>query len=177
MNAEIIQALETIFPPEPSIEQILDRVHTVINQVNNSSWPYRSTLMEALSNLSEQLSSGVELDQHLQRLPSKGMEEWPQVGERMRRWKRAQKYGVELDDLRRELTRGLFKNLSGSTASEAIQAFKSGKPDRALSMLRLSDTKFAEPEASYRAIDEWLRAFYADNWGDPDEPWDYEERG
>ncbi|MDW9773062.1 Arc family DNA-binding protein [Sinorhizobium meliloti] len=173
MNAEIILALEHYFPPEPSLEEVIDRVHVAIEQAKSSgSLPYRQVLIEALDTLSDRLSSGLEFDQHASRLPNKGMEDWDKTMARMDRWRRAREHGVETEDLKRELERGLLRRHGADTIQAAIQKIEEGKPEVALKWFRLGDVKFAEPEKAHAAMLEWLKDYYAENWGDPsDEPW------
>lgn len=170
MNAEVVQALEQMFPPEPSMLEILERIHSAIDQANTpGGLPYRKVLVDALESFSERLASGVEFDQW----PS--AKTFPQNAEhladtldRFKRWKRASEHGVELDDLQRELARGLFKTLGRDSTGRALQWFRDGEPERALATLRLSNIKFAQPEESLKAIEDNLKQRYAENWGDPE---------
>lgn len=172
MNAEIILALEHYFPPEPSLEDVIERVHSAIDQAKiTGGLPYRQVLIDALESLSERLTSGLEFDQHTPRLPPKGMEDLDKAMGRMDRWRRAREYGVETEDLKRELERGLLRRHGADTIQAAIQKFEEGKPEVALKWFRLGETKFAEPEKAHAAILEWLRDYYTENWGDPAEPW------
>ncbi|NMG39912.1 Arc family DNA-binding protein [Chelativorans sp. ZYF759] len=175
MNSEIVTALEAYYPPEPTLEDVLESVHSAISKAHAASnIPYRQVLVDALDELSDRLASGLEPDQYVQRLPLKGMEDWEKVSDRMVRWRRVQKYGVATDDLERELDRGLLKKFGGDTIYAAIRAMEEGKPERALKWFRLGEVKFAEPEAAYAAIERWLKEYYRENWGDPDAPppWD-----
>lgn len=172
MNAEIVTALEHYYPAEPSIEDVLEKVHSAISQANAAnSLPYRGVLIDALDELSSKLASGLEFSQHHTMLPQKATEDWGNVSSRLVRWRRAQKHGVETKDLERELERGLLQHFGGNVINAAISLIKDGKPERAMGIFRLGDVKFADPPAAYAAIDRWLRAFYSENWGDPDEPW------
>jgi hypothetical protein len=92
--------------------------------------------------------------------------------DRLDRWKRASTSGVETSDLQRELERGLFDRLSRDYVHTALEHFKEGRTAHAFKLLRLADVKFAEPEEAKAAIVQCLRAIYAENWGDPDEPYE-----
>lgn len=170
MNAEVVQALEQMFPPEPSMLEILERIHNAINQAETAgSLPYRKVLVDALDHFGDRLASGLEFDQWpTSKTFPKNAGHLGSALERFKRWQRAKEHGVELDDLKREIDRGLFKNFGRDAIGRALQWFRDGEPDRALSSLHLSNIKFAEPEPSLEAIENHLKAYYAENWGDPE---------
>lgn len=169
MNAEILQALEQHFPPQPSIFEVLERVHEAIDLAQQSNGlPYRRMLIESLDELSERVSSGLETDQFVSMTLPNHHKQMSDFTARFKRWKRASEYGVELSDLKRELERGLFANAGHDKIALAIKSFKEGDVNAALKLFRLDKTKFAEPEKSYQAIEDHLRNFYAENWGPPD---------
>lgn len=178
MNAEIVAALETYYPPEPSIYEVLDRVHSAIELAQNAQvTPYRKELIEALDQFSEQIVSGMELDQFQQ--PPIGPE-YQSAGkfiERYRRWERAKKYGVESEDFARELERGMFSRLPGDRVLQFINWLDEGRSDLVLKQLRLSDTKFVDEAAILRILRDHFDHFFRENWGDPNDPpdWDREE--
>ncbi|ANL48674.1 hypothetical protein AMC87_CH04053 [Rhizobium phaseoli] len=177
MNAEIVAALETFYPPEPSIYEVLERVHSAIELAKNAQLtPYRKELIEALDQFSEQVLSGMELDQFQQ--PPIGPEY--QAGrylDRYRRWERAKKFGVESEDLKRELERGMFSRLPGDRVLLFLKWFDEGRSDLVLKNLRLSEIKFADEGDALRILREHFERFYRENWGDPNNPpdWDREE--
>ncbi|MER8846791.1 Arc family DNA-binding protein [Mesorhizobium australicum] len=172
MNAEIVQALDQFFPPEPSIEQILERVHATIDMASKAnSLPYRKVLLDALAQLSDRLASGLEFDQFESRTLPPHSGRMGETVDRINRWRRAKEHGVEQVDLERELQRGLLKGLGGSRTNQVIADFREGKIDRALRGLRLDTVKFADPTAAHKAIETYLRSYYEENWGDPDAPW------
>ncbi|RVM15121.1 Arc family DNA-binding protein [Sinorhizobium meliloti] len=175
MNAEIVAALETFYPPEPTLEDVLEKVHTAIAQ-SNKAWgmPYRQTLIDALDELSDTLTKGLEVDQRpLVTVPVKF--DLPEFSERMRRWRRAKKYGVEQQDLEDEIKKGFLRKYHHDTIKFALEHFREGNPEKALRQLKLADIKFAEPEKAYRAIESDLRDYFTENWGSPEAPWDHDE--
>jgi hypothetical protein len=178
MNAEIIAALETYYPPEPSIEEVLDRVHQAIEMARHAhQMPYRNVLIDALDELSLQLASGIEFDQF--RRPHVGPEyrSFDNAVSRLRRWRRAAKHGVETSDFVRELERGMFNRLGGDRVLQLLKWFKEGRVDLVLTNLRLKEVKFADQDAALSALDRHLEKFYRENWGDPADPppWKDEE--
>lgn len=168
MNAEIIQALEYFFPPEPSIEDVLTKIHDSIDLAKrNDTIPYRKLLIDSLDQLSNRIAIGLEPNQS--RLTTT-----PQVFDnnflaRFKRWQRVKEYGVEQTDLENELKKGMFYELQGGRIQTAIHNFKNKKPERALISLGLKDVKFREPEKAYKAIEKYIRNLYENNWGDPDD--------
>ncbi len=170
MNAEVVQALEQMFPPEPSMLEIIERIHSAIDQAQTAgAMPYRKVLVDALDKLSERLASGIEFDQWpASKTFPQNAEHLGDTLDRFKRWKRATEHGVELNDLQRELQRGLLKHFGRDTVGRALQWLRDGEPDRALSALRLTNIKFAEPEAALKAIEDALKTRYAENWGDPE---------
>ncbi|ESZ37373.1 Arc family DNA-binding protein [Mesorhizobium sp. L2C067A000] len=171
MNAEIVQALEEVFPPEPDVIDVLDQVHRAIEAANYArGMPYRTQLIDALDKLSERLTSGLEFDQYAPKTRPPGSENVDGFVDRIRRWRRASATGVETSDLQRELTRGMLDRLGRDVTRTVIARFKEGRPEHALKILRLADVRFADPEAAVRAITDHLRKYFADNWGDPDAP-------
>lgn len=172
MNAEIVQALEQFFPAEPTIEDVLDKVHAAISQAKSvNGLPYRQVLVDTLDELSERLSSGIEFKQTFARTEPPHAAGIEQLMRRLDRWRRAEKHGVEQDDLERELQRGLLHHIGRDRASTAIQRFKEGRPEKAMSVLRLESVKFADVGAAYTAIEDDLRQYYEKNWhDDPEQP-------
>jgi hypothetical protein len=170
MNAEIVQALEQMFPPEPSMLEIFERVHNAIEQAQKAgALPYKNVLIDALDHLSERLASGIEFDQWpTSKTIPRNAEHLADTVSRFKRWERARGHDVELEDLKREIERGLFKGMGRDTIGQALMCLRSGDPDRALSTLRLSNVKFAEKEASLKLIEDHLKFYYAENWGDPE---------
>ncbi len=178
MNTEIVFALETYYPEEPSVEEVLDRVHGAIEMAQTAGgMPYRKQLIEALDELSEQVASGMELDQF--RAPQIGPE-YRSLGsfaERHRRWKRAQRYGVETADFERELKRGMFSRMLGNRVAQFNKWFQQGKEDLVLKQLRLSETNFIDKAAVVKLLRDHFEAYYRENWGDPADPPPWEEEG
>lgn len=175
MNAEIIQALEQMFPPEPDVIDVLDRVHRAIRQATNADRvPYRAELIDALDKLSERLSAGLEFDQYQPKTLPQSAERLDDHMSRMDRWRRVEASGVETSDLKRELDRGMFDRIGRDRISSALEQFRRGRVDHAFKILRISDIKFSNQATAVEAIVEHLRRFYEENWGDPDvpyEPW------
>jgi hypothetical protein len=59
LNAEIVQALEQFFPPEPSIDELLDEIERMTSSVYNKAVPgYRKKLFERLRSVSEMIERG-----------------------------------------------------------------------------------------------------------------------
>lgn len=174
MNAEIVAALETFYPEEPTVEELLDRVHAAIEQSKHTdNVPYRKLLVQALEEFSDRVSSGLEFDQyrapHIGE-PYKNSADWML---RAKRWRRVQETGVEQADLERELKRGLLHKAPGDMVRRALLLLRRGDAARALRLFRLQEVKFADPNAAIRAIQADLETFYQENWGDIDNPpWD-----
>lgn len=167
MNAEIVVALEQVFPPEPTVQDVLEKVHGAINLAKTRSViPYREELVESLDKLSELIAEGLEPEQFSPSTPAFTPDD--KFINRFKRWKRAQKYGVEQSDLEHELENGLFDHLRKDRLQNAIRQFKKGRPDNALIHLGLRGVKFKEPEKAYAAIEAHIREFFNANWGDPD---------
>ncbi|MDX0438845.1 Arc family DNA-binding protein [Sinorhizobium medicae] len=178
MNAEIVAALETYYPPEPSIYEVLDRVHKAIELAQNAQLtPYRKELIEALDQFSEQISSGMEPDQFQQPLIGPEYQSGGRFVDRYRRWERAKKFGVETEDFARELERGMFSRLPGDRILLFIKWFNEGRAEEVLKNLRLSETKFVDKHAVLEILRNHLERFYRENWGDPNDPppWEDEE--
>lgn len=173
-NAEIIQALEQVYPPDPSVEDVLERVHAAIAMSETVAFPYRKVLIDALDDLSARLSAGLEFGQFRARTLPDEYQRATDHAERWTRWRRAKRHGVEQADLERELAKGMLHKLGEDRIRSAIRLFKTKQPERALKLLRLDEIVFAKPDAALNAIETDLRAFYADNWGDPDEAWERE---
>ncbi|WP_050596570.1 Arc family DNA-binding protein [Mesorhizobium ciceri] len=175
MNAEIVQALEQLFPPEPDIIEVLDKVHSAIASAQTAnSFPYRATLIEALDKLSERLSSGIEFDQYSPKTLPPSAVGLDGFMDRLHRWRRVSATGVETSDLQRELDRGLLDMFGRDSVRSALDRFKEGRIDLAFKILRLADVRFAEPDEAIKLIVSRLRDRYSENWGDPDEeyePW------
>ncbi|CAN7626097.1 Arc family DNA-binding protein [Aminobacter sp. LjRoot7] len=173
MNAEIVQALEQVFPPEPDIIEVIDRVHQAINQAEAAqSLPYRKGLIAALDKLSERLTSGIEFNQARSSTLSPSFLRMQDFTSRHERWKRASENGIETSDLAREIDRGLFGKLDRNYTWTAIDYFKEGRADMAYKLLRLNELKFADPSGAEALIVAHLRKRYEENWGDPDEPYE-----
>lgn len=176
MNAELVAVLEQYYPPEPTLDEIVDRVHSAIDLANQPwAFPYRKVLVDALDQLSERLTKGIEFEQAPARVAPPA-DPLPGYGERIRRWRRAQKYGVEQADLEDEIRKGLLRRYQADTVQIALNHFSERHPDRALRMLKLDNIKFENPEAAHAAIEKDLRAYFEENWGDP-ETWEPDERG
>ncbi|PLU50771.1 hypothetical protein BMJ25_06625 [Sinorhizobium medicae] len=178
MNAEIIAALETYYPPEPSIYEVLDRVHNAIELAQNAQLtPYRKELIEALDQLSEQIVSGMELDQFQQPLIGPEYQSAGRLINRHRRWERAKKYGVETKDFAHELERGMFSRLPGDRVLQFIKWIDEGQGELALNHLRLSHINFIDRPAILEILRNHFERFYRENWGDPNDPppWEDEE--
>jgi hypothetical protein len=175
MNAEIVQALEQLFPPEPDIIDVIDKVHSAIASAQTAnSFPYRATLIEALDKLSDRLSSGIEFDQYSPKTLPPGAERLDGFMDRLHRWRRVSASGVETSDLQRELGRGLLDKFSRDAVRSALDRFKEGRVEHAFRILRLADVRFADPDEAVKLIVGRLKALYSENWGDPDEkyePW------
>lgn len=173
MNAEIVQALEHFFPPEPTVEDVLDRVHTALNLAESArGMPYRQVLINALDGFAERVARGLEFGQFPNRTGLGHASDLSSFIDRMERWKRAQEYGVEQGDLERELERGMLADLSRDYTQAALLHFKRGRHPAAMKLLRLEHVKFAEPNAAYAAIEADLRRRYEHRWGNPDETYD-----
>lgn len=178
MNTEIVAALESFYPEEPTVEEVLDRVHDAIEMARNTqAMPYRKVLIEALDQLSQQISGGMEPDQF--RAPHIGPE-YKSAGkfiDRYRRWQRAQKDGVETQDFERELERGMFSNIPGDRVLQLLKWFENGRSDLVLKNLRLSETKFVDEATILARLHKHFDRFYRENWGDPNNPppWNGEE--
>lgn len=165
MNAEIIAALETFYPEEPSIEEVLDRVHGAIDMATHAdNLPYRKVLLSALDELSERLSSGLEFDQFRAPLIGEPYSQATNFLTRLRRWRRAQEHGVETDDVERELKRGMLRKLRGNRVKQLLEWFDQGKGDRVLKSLYLDNINFADRDAALKLIEQDLRAYFAENW-------------
>lgn len=172
MNAEIVAALEVLFPPEPTLEDVVEKVHSAIALASHPwTLPYRRVLIDALDELSDRLTKGIEYDQFRAPFRAAGSD-WEKTGDRLRRWQRVKKYGVEQKDLEEEIRKGMLHSYNQGTAKFALEHFKEGDYDSALRQLRLHDMTFEQPEQAYRAIEQGLRAHYLENWGDPDAPWE-----
>lgn len=180
VNAEILQALKVTYPPEPSVEELLDTVHVILGMAQKpGSMPYREALIDALERLQRRVASGLEFDQFRPRTPLGG-----EGGDFRKsimlheRWKRALANGVDQRDLERELADGLFDQVGRVRIKAAIDLLRDGRLERAMMSLGMGWVKFAEPDAAREAIQKHLRAFYAENWGDPDEryePWEEDD--
>jgi hypothetical protein len=174
MNAEIISVLEQFYPPEPSVEEVLERVHSAI-ALSKEAWalPYRKTLVDALDELSDTLSKGLEYDQlPLRAAPSPWKPFVSDHKARMQRWRRAAKYGVEQQDLESEISKGFLRQGHRDTIKLALEHFREGNPHKALRQLKLEDIKFAEPEKAHKAIEADLREYFTEKWGSPEAAWD-----
>lgn len=173
MNAEIVQALEQVFPREPDIIEVIDRVHEAINLAESAqSLPYRRVLIAALDKLSERITSGIEFGQRKPSTLSPATIRAQDFMTRHQRWKRASEYGVETSDLSREIDRGMFAKLDRNYTWTALDYFKDGHPERAYQLLRLGDVKFADPASAEKLIVDYLRKHHEENWGDPDQPYE-----
>lgn len=176
MNAEIVQALEQFFPSEPPIEEIFDKVHLAIEMAETAdSLPYRRALVEALDQLSERLATGLEFDQFQSRTLAPNAAQSGKTIKQIRRWQRARELGVEQADLERELEQGLLRSVGRSRAKAAIDYFANGEPEHALRVFRLDTVKFQDRDGAYRTIESFMRKYYENNWGDPDEPAEFIE--
>ncbi|WP_292594376.1 Arc family DNA-binding protein [Mesorhizobium sp.] len=172
LQAEITQALEQFYPPAPSVYDVLEKVHAAIELSERAGdYPYRQALVEALDEFSERLSSGLEQDQFRSTTLRPSAVRQEEVLDRLARWERAKKYGVEQSDLERELARGLLRRRSRNNVKSALEEFKKGNTRMGLHLLMLDGIKFADPEAAYRAIEADLLAYYHEKWGDPYVPW------
>ncbi|MBY3369351.1 Arc family DNA-binding protein [Rhizobium laguerreae] len=172
MNAEIIQALEQMFPAQPTIDDVLEKVHHTISLAKHSSFPYRQSLINALDEFRETVASGIEFDQFQSNTyrPVPDAEEFNRHEAALARLRRASKEGVDTADLERELSKGLVKALGRSKTRAAILSLREGKHESALKILRLNEIKFADPEAAFAAILRNLADRYQDTWGDLKEP-------
>lgn len=174
MNAEIVRTLEAAYPAEPDIYEVLDRVHGMIAQAKNTEGvPYRKELVTALDELSERIASGIE-SKKFRRAGLLADSAWfSAASSRLQRWERAQEHGVDQGDLERELARGLLSS-RGDWVRDAIRLFKAGEPTKALRHWRLDKVRFADPDAAYAAMENWLVDYYRENWGELDDPapWD-----
>lgn len=171
MNAEILMALEMYFPPEPTLEEVVEGLHQAIDQAQRGNVPYRSVLIKRLSELTERLEAGLEADQFMTRLPSKySPPEFAGSGDRIIRWRRVQEVGVEQSDLEREIERGMLRHRGGDVVEACLKAIDEGRPERALKWLRLDQIKFQEPEAAIAAIRKGLLDYYEENWGEYGSP-------
>ncbi|MBY3086082.1 Arc family DNA-binding protein [Rhizobium laguerreae] len=170
MNAEIVQALEQMFPPEPTVEEVLEKVHSALTLAKSSFVPYRKPLVDSLEELTERLASGIEFDQFRSKtLPPYYKADFDNRMAAIYRMRRAQKEGVETADLERELSRGLLHRVGRDEMQAAIMRLAEGKRDLAMQILRLRDVKFADADSAFAAIEKDLRDFYEENWGDPEE--------
>ncbi len=176
MNAEIVTALETYYPEEPSLDEVIDRIHMAIHWAKNASRvPYRKPLIEALEQFSEQLANGLELDQYEPPMigqPYRGVQD---VVNRRDRLKRAQKFGVETDDFRMELERGMFSNLPGDRMQMFLGWIKEGRGDEVLQQLKLGETKFVDKPAAIAVLRDHFDRVFRENWGDPDADWKWDD--
>jgi hypothetical protein len=170
MNAEIVAALETFYPEEPTVEEVLDRVHEAIELAQNASKiPYRKLLIDALDQLSDRIIDGMEPDQ-FRAPPIVADVKWGMdYIARQRRWKRAQLHGVETQDFERELHRGMLAQIAGDRVLQYINWIDAGLGDRALHSLGLAETKFVDKDAALNALRNALEKIYRQKWGDPDE--------
>ncbi len=170
MNAEIVHALEMYFPPEPTLEQVLERIHLALKQASiPDELPYRAALIEGLEDLEKRLVSGLEFDQYQSRLPTAREEMIGKLAQKLRRLRRAEKYGVELADLKFEIDHGLFANLRGPSAHYALEYLNAGDPSAAMKHLRLQNVKFVDPDAAYKMIADALqRQIEGDRKSSPD---------
>lgn len=178
MNTEIVAALETFYPEEPTIEELLDRVHDAIEMAQTAGgMPYRKVLIEALDELSQQVATGMELDQF--RAPHIGPEyrDLDKFADRHRRWKRVQRHGVETADFERQLKRGMFSKLSGDRVWSYIRWFNQGREDVVMKNLRLSETNFVDKPAVIALLRQHLEDYYRENWGEYVDrpPWEQED--
>ncbi|KKB86485.1 hypothetical protein VW29_02725 [Devosia limi DSM 17137] len=174
MNAEILAALEHFYPEEPSIIDLLDNVHDAISLAEQQNgMPYRQVLIDRLNDLSARVSAGLEFDQYRQPRFGAEYDRANKFADRYRRWRRVQEYGVEQSDLEDQLKKGMLHNARGDTVRQALKYFEAGKPEMALRLFRLHETKFADPDAAHQAIRSDLQSFFDENWGDlTQEDWD-----
>lgn len=162
MNAEIVQALEMLFPPEPSVEEVLDSIHSAIELAHKAEKvPYRADLVKALEGFGARLSTGLDFDRSV---PIEEREDFSKANRERsdawrRRWRRAKEHGVDYADLKQELESGLLNGIRQSLIVNAIYEY--AKPDyaKAMQWLGLSHLKFAEPEKSHKLIEKHVRAY------------------
>ncbi len=166
MNAEVVATLEHTYPPEPSMEELISRVHHAIEMAERPhSLPYKKVLIEALSDFEERLSSGIDFEQATGRWWTPEDAKFAGAFDRVQRWKRVQEHGIEQPDLEREIEKGLLRHISGDYVKAAIEAFESGKDKRGFELIRLGHLKFVDPEAAKAAILNDLKKYYEENWG------------
>jgi hypothetical protein len=171
LNGEIVQALNQLFPPEPDVDELLDKLQLALRLADHPDGPpYREPVIKAIERLAERVNAGIEFDTRKPHILSDLDLRISDKVKRIRRWERARESGVLQDDLETELEKGFLNRVGRDRAHSAIEMLAAGKPDAAMSALGLTATKWAEPAKAYAAIERWLRTFYAENWGNPDRP-------
>lgn len=166
MNAEIVQALDQIYPVEPTLEEVIGKTCIFIDRIKEKPYvPYRQALIDSLNQLLDRITSGLEFDQktintHHYSKTEAGIE-------RLARWHKMQKYGVEQRDLIKELKSGFLHHFGKEKTLIALFQLKSNVPDMAMKTLSLNNVKFAEPDKAYQAIEKDLYDYYTSKWGKP----------
>lgn len=175
MNAEVVATLEHTYPPEPSMEELISRVHHAIEMAERPhTLPYKKVLIEALSDFEERLSSGIDFEQTTGRWWTPEDARFAGAFDRIQRWKRVQKHGIEQSDLEREIEKGLLRQINRDYVEAAIKAFESGNDKRGFEFIRLGHLKFVDPEAAKTAILNDLKKYYEENWGGEDDEEDFD---
>lgn len=162
MNAEIVQALEMVFPPEPTLEDVVEKVHRAIDAAKQGEVPYRASLIKALDQFADRVTAGLDFDQDI---PTTIPGDYQTASKRVEQWQRlnrARTTGIELDDLRRELANGLLDGVAKDYATWAAQSFQRGDASSALAFLKLSGLKFKQPEESAELIRQALHDSFGD---------------
>lgn len=166
MNAEIVQALEQIYPVEPTLEEVIGKACLFIDRIKeNPNVPYRQVLIDSLNQLLDRITSGLEFDQDT--INTHHYSKTEASVERLTRWHKMQKYGVEQRDLMNELKSGFLHHFGKEKTLVALFQLKSNVPDMAMKTLSLNNVKFAEPDKAYQAIEKDLNDYYKSKWGEP----------
>lgn len=161
MNAEILQALEQYFPPEPSIGDLIDNIEKTIEQVGNpDSEAYNRHLLKILDDLHHRLSIGVDFDRPSQRTRTLGEARvdhdtrlFNEAFHRRRLAADRAAHGIETGDWQRLLDSEFLSYLSLDRLNWTLNVLNHElDPNQALLQLNLSHLRFEDPEASMMAL-------------------------
>jgi plasmid stability protein len=166
MNAEIVQALEQFFPPEPSTEELMDRIHEVMESSERFYMgPYKDVLLQSLDRFAERLSTGIEFDRFQSTTKSPDALAVPDTAARRKRFHRAGRFGITTEDLERELRDGLLRFFGPGEIDKALGAFEADDPRSALRTLRLDMLKFRDEASAHRAIEKEVSRLHSELHG------------
>ena len=155
INAEIVQALEQYFPPEPSVDDLLDTIQGFVNFSARPDAPaYRQGLIDSIKRLERRLEAGVEFETEKSKVWSKEQAAAYEAGTRQthmrQQWHRQKEagIGVTTEQFAEFLREGLLQWIGEERFRAAYERLAAGDFRGSLQALALGATMFADPEGA-----------------------------